>query len=71
MDVLMGMRKTTQRFKPIILCEVHGTNKDFCAFRHKILRPLGYTVTTLNRERVTDHPLRLVHTIALCEDHYF
>jgi FkbM family methyltransferase len=43
LDVLRGMRETIRRHRPMILCEVHSTNRAFA----ELMREMEYSVQTL------------------------
>ncbi len=47
-EVLIGMHRTIERCKPIILCEVHWLGARFIDCYEKHLRPLGYGLTLLD-----------------------
>jgi len=47
-DVLHGMSNTITRFRPIVVCEVHGRGDQFARACDSLFSPANYKVTTLD-----------------------
>lgn len=60
-DVITGMTATIGKHRPIILCEMHGTNKDFGALMEK----LDYDVTALEEPGPIEEASWWVHALAM------
>lgn len=60
LDVLAGMTRLLAQSQPVVICELHGRNAEFC----EIMAKAGYRVTNLDSsEHVSDAPGN-VHALA-------
>ena len=60
LDVLAGMRRLLREARPIVVCEMHGLNAEFCT----AMRAAGYTVSNLDGPEPVEQAGENVH--ALC-----
>lgn len=56
--VLSGMMRTIRKHHPTIQCEVHWLGQDFTDFWRDNLKPLGYSLETIEGGRVPTSPVR-------------
>ncbi len=61
LDVVRGMTATLRRYGPILLCEMHGRNREFAA----LLRDLGYQARTLEGHEPLETAPWDVHVVAV------
>jgi FkbM family methyltransferase len=60
LEAVRGMRRTIQRYRPVILCEMHGTNAEFAA----LMRELGYDVAVVEDFESLETAPWWVHALA-------
>ena len=60
LDVLAGMSRLLRDARPLVICEMHGLNAEFCA----VMEAAGYTVTNLDGPEPV--PAAGVNVHALC-----
>lgn len=60
LDVVAGMTETIRRHRPVIICEMHGRNKEYGA----LMRELNYEVRTLGVDLPVEDARWDVHTLA-------
>jgi FkbM family methyltransferase len=63
-EVLRGMAHTIERYRPILLCEVHWLVGEFREVCRELLEPVGYVVQRLDQQPMNDQPERY-HAVAL------
>lgn len=61
LDVIAGMTETLARYKPVIICEMHGRNAEYVA----LMRDRGYDVRTLDGDADVASAHWNVHTVAV------
>ena len=60
LEVLAGMSRLLREARPLVVCEMHGLNAEFCA----AMRAAGYAVSNLDGPEPVDEAGENVH--ALC-----
>lgn len=60
LEVVAGMQRLLRDHRPVVICEMHGRNADFCA----AMRAAGYSVSNLDGPEPVDEAGENVH--ALC-----
>jgi FkbM family methyltransferase len=63
LDVIAGMRRLLRDARPLVVCEMHGRNAEFC----EAMRAAGYTVSNLDGPEPVHEAGENVH--ALCTPH--
>jgi UDP-N-acetylglucosamine--N-acetylmuramyl-(pentapeptide) pyrophosphoryl-undecaprenol N-acetylglucosamine transferase len=59
-DAIAGMRETLRRHRPLVLCELHGTNREFAA----AMRELGYEPAPLTGDGPIEDAEPTAHALA-------
>jgi FkbM family methyltransferase len=60
-EVIRGMRDILERYRPVILCEMHGRNQEYVT----LISSLGYDARCLNETTPVEDAYWNVHTIAI------
>ncbi len=58
MAVLEGMKETLRRHRPVVLTEVHWLGQAFLDFVEKEIRPLGYSLGTIDNQPIPSGNVR-------------
>jgi FkbM family methyltransferase len=65
LPVLEGMRETLRAHRPVVICELHGTHREFAAF----MRDAGYRLVNLEGPESIEEAGASAHALALPPDH--
>jgi FkbM family methyltransferase len=64
LEVIRGMEATLRRHRPVVVCELHDTNREFVA----LMRSNGYTVQPLEGDEAVETAHWNVHALATPSD---